>query len=1078
MGRHAVVVFALLVAIGCAVGGQQACAGVIAIQDWSGEVEYALHRQNGVTLGYDFTVGPTPIIVTKLGFFDYGADGLSESHAVGIWKLDDATALTTATITPTSPLEGSTIDTDKGQFRFEELASTIRLSANTTYRIGANYSGSHNDYCVQAKSGQTPSTTIADGISYGPPRYKYDASGLVRPDDTSTRALGYIGPNFQFVPRDNYYRMETDGGIAVSPGQTASVVDDTSLFEYHGAALPTSGPPTYSNDVPGRLVVQDGVETPNVASLSFNGAGAYVELGDQPFLETLPQDDFTIEFFLKTPLRDSRSVLVGTFTGVSSGTLNLEIGGKMHGVNQGRLRAYLCGANELADFWGTTAVSDDEWHHVALVRSGTGTGSDLIQLYVDYQLDNSLTKNVGAYTIPADFFRLGRDSRGSGYYYEGLLDEFRISRAALDVSGFLRAGRTWSGGGADNLWTTADNWVGATAPTAGNALFFGGTTRLATENNFAANTSFAGITFNSDAGEFVLSGNRITLDGNLTNNAASVQTVQLDMILDSTRTVAGSGNITLAGVLSGDGGLTKSGSGILTLAGSTANAYDGLTTVSGGTLRLGKTAGVIAVPGNLVISGGGVMFNTDNQIASDAVVTMSGAASAFNGTGFNANFRAQNETIGSLIVTGGSFNTGSGGTGWNVTGAASFTGGAGDNNTRFIAHSQSTTRFGSLSLTNMTGTAGDVPTRANTFTVYGSVVPKQSSIFVGSGGLTLNNSVLNLRRGSAANSPGSRLVLDGNVTTTGTLPSAISEDIAGGTFGAIAVELSSTPGDVTREFNIGGGGADLTIGVPVTNGAASSAGITKIGAGTLTLSAVNTYTGLTTVLGGTLAVTGSLAKNTSADVLVASAGTTFDGTEPAIVRSVAGGAPFADLGSQIIGDRLFDTRADLLAGTNQGGDPLTVGMAWRMFADGEPQSTAAYLHAVSDVVQLTGITETSPFVLQMTYDASLVTPATEGGLHLAWLDEAQWVNAVAGNSDIGDDAVARYWGSWDAFTNDYGSDLNALLGSWGVDKGSAAVWAVLNHNSEFGVLVPEPGTWLMLLAAAVAGLLLRRKGKR
>ncbi len=1072
IGKRAVVVFALLVAIGCTVGGQYACGQTIAIQDWSGTMQYTAQFK-GVTGGYEFTVGDTPLIVTKLGFFDYGANGLNESHDVGIWLAGNSTALATATITTTSPLEGAIIDTDKGQFRFEQLASTVRLSANTTYRIGAYFSSTHNDPWAQSTSAAVSCTT-ASQISYGTPRYYY-SGGLSYPGDLGGRDLAYIGPNFQFVPRDNYYRMETDAGLAVSPGLAASVVDDTSLFQYHGAALPAGGPPTYSSDVPGSLIVQNGVETPNLSALSFNGAGAYVELGDQPFLETLPQDDFTIEFFLKTPERDSRSVLVGTFTGVSSGTLNLEIGGATHGTRQGRLRAYLCGANELADFWGTTNISDDEWHHVALVRSGTGTGSDLVQLYVDYQLDNSVTKNVGAYTILADFFRLGDDSRS--LYYEGLLDEFRISREALDVSDFLRAGRTWSGGGADNLWTTAANWVGATAPTAGNALFFGGTTRLTTENNFSADTSFAGITFNSDAGEFVLSGNRITLDGNLTNNAASVQTVQLDMILDSTRTVTGSGNITLAGVLSGDGGLTKSGSGELLLSGSSPNTYNGVTTVSGGTLRLGKTAGAIAVPGDLVISGGGVTFNADNQIADDAAVVVSGGGT-FNGTAFNSGFRAQNETIGSLIVTGGSFNTGGGGTGWNVTGAASFTGGAGVNNTRFLGHSQSTTRFGSLSLTNMTGTAGDTADRANSFTLYGNNASKQSSIFIGSGGLTLDNSVINLRRGSVTNARGSRLILDGNMTTTGTSPSAISEDTAGGTIGAIAVELSSTTGDVIREFNIGGGGADLTIGVPVTNGAASSAGITKIGDGTLTLNAVNTYNGLTTVLGGTLEVTGSLANNTSADVLVASAGTTFDGTEPAIVRSVAGGAPFADLGSQIIGDRLFGTRADLLAGTNQGGDPLTVGMAWRMFADAEPQSTAPCLHAVSDVVQLTGITETSPFVLQMTYDANLVTPATERGLQLAWLDEAQWVNAVAGNSDIGDDAVARYLGSWDAFTSDYGSDLNALLGSWGVDKGSAAVWAVLNHSSEFGVLVPEPGTWLMLLAAAVAGLLLRRKGKR
>ncbi|MDZ7616322.1 MAG: LamG domain-containing protein [Patescibacteria group bacterium] len=424
-------VSALLVTIGFAVGGQPARAEVIAIQDWSGVMQYTA-QYKGVTGGYEFTVGPTPIIVTKLGFFDHGPDGLGESHAVGIWQLGDTIALATATITTTSPLEGLVIHSGAGRFRFEELASTVELSANTTYRIGAYYSSTHND--PWAQSNGAVSWTAASGITYGAPRYNY-GSGLAYPNDVGGRALAYIGPNFQFVPEHNYYRMETDGGIAVSPGQTASVVDDTSL--YHGAAMPGSAPPRYSSDVPGPLIVRDGAETPNLASLSFNGTSHYVELGNQLSLKSLPQDDFTIEFFLKTPSRDSRAIVVGTHNNVSSGTLNLEIGGSAHGANKGHLRAYLQGTDQLADVWGTTDISDDEWHHVALVRSGAGTGNDLIQLFVDYELDGSVTKNLGEYTIAADFFRLGRDIRS--HYYQGLLDEFRISREALDVSEFLRA---------------------------------------------------------------------------------------------------------------------------------------------------------------------------------------------------------------------------------------------------------------------------------------------------------------------------------------------------------------------------------------------------------------------------------------------------------------------------------------------------------------------------------------------------------------------------------------------------------------------------------------------------------------
>lgn len=98
------------------------------------------------------------------------------------------------------------------------------------------------------------------------------------------------------------------------------------------------------------------------------------------------------------------------------------------------------------------------------------------------------------------------------------------------------ADRTWDGLGADNLWTNPDNWDGV-APVAGDALFFGGVTRLTPSNDVLADTSFAGITFNSGAGAFSLSGNRITLGGNILNGSSNLQTISLAMILDAARTL-------------------------------------------------------------------------------------------------------------------------------------------------------------------------------------------------------------------------------------------------------------------------------------------------------------------------------------------------------------------------------------------------------------------------------------------------------------------------------------------------------------------------------------------------------------
>jgi hypothetical protein len=79
---------------------------------------------------------------------------------------------------------------------------------------------------------------------------------------------------------------------------------------------------------------------------------------------------------------------------------------------------------------------------------------------------------------------------------------------------------TWNGGGADNNWTTAANW-GGTSPVSGDSLSFDGNTRLTPSNNFAAGTAFSNVTFNSNAGAFILSGNTFALGGAICKRSTS-----------------------------------------------------------------------------------------------------------------------------------------------------------------------------------------------------------------------------------------------------------------------------------------------------------------------------------------------------------------------------------------------------------------------------------------------------------------------------------------------------------------------------------------------------------------------------
>ena len=93
------------------------------------------------------------------------------------------------------------------------------------------------------------------------------------------------------------------------------------------------------------------------------------------------------------------------------------------------------------------------------------------------------------------------------------------------------ADKTWTGGGADALWNTPANWNAALV--SGDTLFFGGSTRPANSNDLAADTPFAGITFQPAAAAFTLSGERITLNGNIVNQSPAAQTIGLPLYIDS-----------------------------------------------------------------------------------------------------------------------------------------------------------------------------------------------------------------------------------------------------------------------------------------------------------------------------------------------------------------------------------------------------------------------------------------------------------------------------------------------------------------------------------------------------------------
>jgi len=151
-----------------------------------------------------------------------------------------------------------------------------------------------------------------------------------------------------------------------------------------------------------------------------------------------------------------------------------------------------------------------------------------------------------------------------------------------------------------------------------------------------------------NSGAFAIGSNLV-----ITNTTAAPGGGWSGLTVDGT----GSGKVTLSGVISGTGTLTKAGTFTLELAGSSANTYTGTTTVSAGILLANKTAGQDAIAGDLIISSlGTVRLGAANQLQGDGTgktLTLAGGTlSTGSGIGFDDTLGALKTTANSTIALG------------------------------------------------------------------------------------------------------------------------------------------------------------------------------------------------------------------------------------------------------------------------------------------------------------------------------------------------------------------------------------------------------------------------------------------
>ena len=198
-----------------------------------------------------------------------------------------------------------------------------------------------------------------------------------------------------------------------------------------------------------------------------------------------------------------------------------------------------------------------------------------------------------------------------------LLDTVNGNNIAIDELEAYGPAPAWTGGASSLLWSDSGNWNGIALGT-GSALAFSGSAGLSNTNDLNGFSAVA-ITFDGTAGAFTLSGNSLTLLGNVTNSSTANQTINLNVALANPTCIfnTGPGSLLVNGVLSGSGGLMAVGPGVLTLA--NTNTYSGATTITGGTL--------VVAPNGSLPSGAAVSLN-GGQLTLDVAQTFSQLQSA------------------------------------------------------------------------------------------------------------------------------------------------------------------------------------------------------------------------------------------------------------------------------------------------------------------------------------------------------------------------------------------------------------------------------------------------------------------
>ena len=317
-----------------------------------------------------------------------------------------------------------------------------------------------------------------------------------------------------------------------------------------------------------------------------------------------------------------------------------------------------------------------------------------------------------------------------------------------------------------------------------------------------------------DGGILKYTGATASTNRNFTINTGKTATIDVDVNANNL-TLSGASTVT-------NGALTKAGAGTLTLSG--ANTYTGATTLSNGTLQIGVDS--VGSVGSITSSalGTGALAINGGTISSDSTT----ARTLLNAVTFGGDVALGNATNNGKLTFSAAANLGGATRTLTTASDAQFDG---------VISNGGLTKAGAATLT-LSG--------ANTYT--GATTLSNGTLQIGVDSVGSVGSITSSALGTGA------LAINGGTissdsTTARTLLNAV-------TFGGdVALGNATNNGKLTfsAAANLGGATRTLTTASDAEfGGVISNGGLTKAGAGTLTLSGDNTYTSGTTVSAGKL----------------------------------------------------------------------------------------------------------------------------------------------------------------------------------------------------------------------------------